>query len=142
MVRRLSSKSQRIVFARVQPSRSSRSSRCAKVECGSRLIISAGGHLTEQQLAELPVDRLKIASECLPSSVGEAGKAGEGAAALAIIRVAKELGLDLSAECVETEAQRDFLLENGCRVMQGYYFAKPMTPLAAALLLREGHIDS
>jgi EAL domain-containing protein (putative c-di-GMP-specific phosphodiesterase class I) len=34
------------------------------------------------------------------------------------------------AEGVETIAHRDFLLANGCDVMQGYLFSKPM-PAAA-----------
>ena len=60
----------------------------------------------------------------MPSSDGHEG---EGNAALSIIQVAKELGLDVSAEGVETAAQRDFLLASGCRVMQGFFFAKPTT---------------
>ncbi len=96
------------------------------------------GHLSERQLAELPVDRLKIARECVARS---AVQAGDGRTALSIIQVAKDLGLDVSAEGVETAAQRDFLVASGCRVMQGFFFARPMTPLDAAVLLRRGSID-
>jgi len=31
------------------------------------------------------------------------------------------------AEGVETEIQKDFLLENGCSCIQGYYYAAPMS---------------
>ena len=34
------------------------------------------------------------------------------------------------AEGVETQAQRDFLVHNGCAEFQGYLFARPM-PLEA-----------
>jgi EAL domain-containing protein (putative c-di-GMP-specific phosphodiesterase class I) len=36
------------------------------------------------------------------------------------------LGLNVVAEGVETEVQRDFLLEKGCNVFQGYLFGKPV----------------
>ena len=28
---------------------------------------------------------------------------------------------------METKEQRDYLLENGCDIIQGYYYAKPMS---------------
>jgi EAL domain-containing protein (putative c-di-GMP-specific phosphodiesterase class I) len=30
------------------------------------------------------------------------------------------------AECVETQAQREFLAANGCTAFQGYLFGRPM----------------
>jgi EAL domain-containing protein (putative c-di-GMP-specific phosphodiesterase class I) len=42
-----------------------------------------------------------------------------------IIRMAAELGLDVVAEGVETEAELSALLELGVTLIQGYYFAKP-----------------
>ena len=43
----------------------------------------------------------------------------------AIIAMAHKLGLEVVAEGVETAAQRDFLIEQGCELLQGYLFAKP-----------------
>jgi len=43
----------------------------------------------------------------------------------AIIAIAHKLGLQVVAEGVETTAQRDFLIEQGCELLQGYLFAKP-----------------
>jgi diguanylate cyclase (GGDEF)-like protein len=43
----------------------------------------------------------------------------------AMMGVAQGLGLNAVAEGVETEAQRATLLGAGCRVMQGYLFARP-----------------
>ncbi len=44
--------------------------------------------------------------------------------ATAIIAMAHKLHLDVVAEGVETEAQRDFLVAQGCECMQGYLFGK------------------
>ncbi len=44
----------------------------------------------------------------------------------AAIRLAQELGIEVVAEGVETEAQANFLLSAGCAVAQGYYFSRPL----------------
>jgi len=45
---------------------------------------------------------------------------------MAIISIAKGLGLNLVAEGVETLAQTRYLENSGCNVMQGYYYHKPL----------------
>jgi len=45
----------------------------------------------------------------------------------AIILMAHELGMQVVAEGVETEAQRDLLVAAGCDYGQGYLFARPMS---------------
>lgn len=42
-----------------------------------------------------------------------------------IIALGRSLGLEVIAEGVETEAQRDILLQQGCRLFQGYFYARP-----------------
>jgi diguanylate cyclase len=50
-----------------------------------------------------------------------------------IIQLARSLQLRVVAEGVETEAQRDALVALGCDELQGYLFARPMSPTALAL---------
>jgi len=37
------------------------------------------------------------------------------------------MNIDCIAEGVETKEQVDFLTQNGCPLMQGYYFSKPLS---------------
>lgn len=43
-----------------------------------------------------------------------------------VIGMAQSIGLDVVAEGVETKQQAEFLLECGCNIAQGFYYAKPM----------------
>jgi len=55
---------------------------------------------------------------------------------LAIISIAKGLGLKLVAEGVETEVQKRYLEQAGCQTFQGYYFHKPIRQAALLPLLQ------
>jgi EAL domain-containing protein (putative c-di-GMP-specific phosphodiesterase class I) len=48
------------------------------------------------------------------------------AVAKTVLSLAEGLGLDVIAEGVETEAQRDFLTSMGCEMAQGYLISAPM----------------
>lgn len=43
-----------------------------------------------------------------------------------VIQLAKELGIHVTAEGVETVEQNNFLTETGCESIQGYYYSKPV----------------
>ena len=43
-----------------------------------------------------------------------------------IISMAKELGIDVICEGVETKEQAEMLIGMGCIAAQGFYYAKPM----------------
>jgi diguanylate cyclase (GGDEF)-like protein/PAS domain S-box-containing protein len=45
----------------------------------------------------------------------------------ALLGLAKDLGVDVVAEGIETEAQRAFLLREGCTVHQGFLYGRPTT---------------
>jgi len=59
----------------------------------------------------------------------------------AAIRLAHELGVEVIAEGVETEAQVRFLMAAGCEQAQGFYFSRPVTAEQVATLLRAGRIE-
>ncbi|WP_405333844.1 putative bifunctional diguanylate cyclase/phosphodiesterase [Fibrobacter sp.] len=44
-----------------------------------------------------------------------------------VIGIAKSLNLDLIAEGVESESQLEFLRAEGCKLIQGFYFSKPLS---------------
>ncbi|MCZ6896085.1 MAG: EAL domain-containing protein [Gammaproteobacteria bacterium] len=56
----------------------------------------------------------------------------------ATIGLTQNLGLDVVAEGVETEAQAAFLLDNGCHVMQGWLFSRALPPEAMERRLAAG----
>lgn len=53
-----------------------------------------------------------------------------------IISMAHKFDLEVIAEGVETVLQRDFLIENGCDIMQGYLFSRPLSEDAALELVK------
>jgi EAL domain-containing protein (putative c-di-GMP-specific phosphodiesterase class I) len=57
----------------------------------------------------------------------------------AIIQLAKILRIPTLAEGVETEEQRQLLIDGGCQTGQGYLFAKPLLPEKATEALRKGY---
>ncbi len=73
------------------------------------------------------VDAVKIAKTVIAGLAG-----GERPYMMAMIELARNLGLQLIAEGVETESQRQELLDAGITLGQGYFFARPQ-PLADVL---------
>lgn len=55
----------------------------------------------------------------------------------AIIHMARSLGLQTIAEGVETLAQLEYLQEQGCDEIQGYYYSKPLLPEIFETFLQE-----
>ncbi len=45
----------------------------------------------------------------------------------AVISLAQSMNLQLIAEGIENEAQKDMLIKLGCEVGQGYLFSKPLS---------------
>ncbi len=82
------------------------------------------GYSSLGYLKRFPIDTLKIDR----SFISEALKSKENLEIIkTIISMAKSLNISTIAEGVETMDQLDFLTEQGCGTMQGYYFAKPLT---------------
>lgn len=56
---------------------------------------------------------------------------------LAIISIAKGLGLNVIAEGVETETQSRYLQREGCQIMQGYLYHRPISQQQMIRLLQQ-----
>ncbi len=82
------------------------------------------GYSSLGYLRRLPVSELKLDRSFV---MGLESDQAARTLSSAIIRIGESLGLSVVAEGVETAAQRDFLLEQGCTIAQGYFFARPMT---------------
>jgi diguanylate cyclase (GGDEF)-like protein len=75
-------------------------------------------------LKKLPVTKLKIDQ----SFVKEIPRKAEDAILVrSILSMVENFKLDVIAEGVETKEQMDFLLQEGCNKMQGYFFGRPIS---------------
>jgi diguanylate cyclase (GGDEF)-like protein/PAS domain S-box-containing protein len=84
-------------------------------------------------LNRLPVDELKIDRTFVAAIDG--GEGDTGSLVETIVRLAHDLGLGTVAEGIETVEQLDLVRATGCRLAQGYLFARPagVAQLLAAL---------
>jgi len=93
------------------------------------------GYSSLQYLRKLPLDQLKI-DQSFISDI--ATNINDETIVHTIIAMAQSLNLDVIAEGVETEEQRQLLLNNGCTHYQGYLFGKPAPIEQFEALLKQG----
>jgi len=93
------------------------------------------GYSSLSLLQDLPVQVLKIDRTFVRSLDARVERV---AFVRAIVDLATTLGLTVVAEGIEEEAQAATLRQLGCRLGQGYYFARPLDPAELEPLLASG----
>ena len=96
------------------------------------------GYSSLASLKRLPINTLKIDRSFV---IDLAEGTEDGAIVKAIIALAKSLELNLIAEGVETTLQKEFLLTNGCKNIQGYYYSRPVDGADIYAMLTKGTVD-
>jgi|Wag4MinimDraft_13_1082653.scaffolds.fasta_scaffold00240_2 EAL domain-containing protein (putative c-di-GMP-specific phosphodiesterase class I) len=91
------------------------------------------GYSSFYRLTELNIDLIKIDKYF----INKITKGTENnIVAAAIIDLSHSLGLTVVAEGVETDAQREYLIEKNCDYIQGYLFSRPLPEKEAVSLLK------
>ncbi|WP_316168134.1 MULTISPECIES: EAL domain-containing protein [unclassified Bradyrhizobium] len=96
------------------------------------------GYSSLAYLSAYPVGRLKLAQRFI---LGIPENADDIAITKVTLSLARELGIKVIAEGVQTKAQLDFLVSAGCLVGQGFYFSKAVPAERATEFLRRGVIE-
>ena len=92
------------------------------------------GYSSLTYLKRLPISKLKIDKsfvDNLPNDTEDA------AITKMIINLCESLNLNVIAEGVENEEQKEFLLKSGCDLIQGYLYSRPLSVENMTLFLKE-----
>ncbi len=97
----------------------------AKLDCSIALDDFGTGYSSLGYLTQINIDTLKIDKKFIDEALQSPKSM---LVTKAIIEMAKQLGLEICAEGVETIEQAEFLKSSGCHLLQGYLYSKP-TPI-------------
>jgi EAL domain-containing protein (putative c-di-GMP-specific phosphodiesterase class I) len=107
-------------------------------EIGVRLAVDdfGTGYSSLSYLLDLPIDVLKIDKTFV---TGIASSWRRFALVEGIIRLARTLQVEVIAEGIETQTERELLVGMGCEFGQGYLLSVPVDANQAEAMLRAGH---
>ena len=92
------------------------------------------GYSSLAYLKKLPLSKIKIDRSFIKDIPDDED---DIAITKAIIAIAKSLHLSIIAEGVETKEQKEFMLTNDCKKIQGYYYSQPLNKEHMQKLLEE-----
>jgi diguanylate cyclase (GGDEF)-like protein/PAS domain S-box-containing protein len=92
------------------------------------------GYTSLNHLKTLPISKIKIDRSFI-NNIPEDKK--DVSIVKSIISLAKNLNLDVIAEGISTEIQKDFIVEQGCCFIQGYYYSKALSAIDMEIFLKE-----
>lgn len=104
--------------------------RLRMIGCGLSIDDFGAGHSSLQRLCSLPFNEIKLDGMFVR---GLNVSARSSVAIASTLQLADALGISVVVEGIETPEQHNFLLHLGCKVGQGYFFARPMS--SAKLLI-------
>jgi diguanylate cyclase (GGDEF)-like protein/PAS domain S-box-containing protein len=91
------------------------------------------GYSSLSYLKRLPINKLKIDQSFVKDMVKDED---DRIIINSTIDLAKNMKLGVIAEGVETIEQKDYLLEHGCKLIQGYYYSPPVPVQEINILLK------
>ncbi|PKH00435.1 EAL domain-containing protein [Paraglaciecola sp. MB-3u-78] len=92
------------------------------------------GYSSLSYIKNLPIQTLKLDRSFIDNLEEDIDNAKICKAAISL---SHDLGLRFVAEGVETKGQAKYLTDNGCDVLQGYYFCRPVPASAALVFIRD-----
>ena len=81
------------------------------------------GYSSLMLLKSMPIDYLKLDKSFIDDYTNPRARS----IIECIITMAKQLGMTLIAEGIETEEQYDYVKNQGCHIVQGYYLSRPIS---------------
>lgn len=96
------------------------------------------GYSSFSRLHRFPIDALKIdRSFVVPSRPQE----NNWEIIRTIVSLTEEMGIGAIAEGIETQEQLTQIQQTGCHLIQGFFFAQPLSPEDARLWLKHGSLE-
>ncbi len=96
------------------------------------------GYSSLTYIKKLPIKKLKIDKSFIDDLPDNSE---DSAITKTIINLCENLNLDVIAEGVERQEQKEFLVENNCKLIQGYFYSRPLSEKDMTQYLRKNIKD-